>query len=366
MKYLFGLIILFHGVIHVLAFLKAFSLVEMNSLTLQISKFQGIAWLISGLLFITYLILYISDKQLSWLAGMVAVILSQALIIYFWKDAKFGSIPNALILIFVIISYGQISFNRLIQKETNSLIHSVNISPDRSVSEDDLAKLPEPVKKWLHNTGMIGKSYITIGKVIQRAKMKMKPEQKKWLDASAVQYTSIDLPAFIWSVDVKMNGLMFFLGRDKFEEGKGEMLIKLNALFNVVNEHGEKLNEGTIQRYLGEMVWFPSLALSEFISWEQVNDTTVKAIMQYKETKGSGTFHFNSNGDFISFSAMRYMGNKKGSSRYEWVIRVEEFNTFEGIKVPSKMSATWKLDEGDWTWLKLEVTDIKYNENCIL
>ncbi|MBU2650622.1 MAG: hypothetical protein KKA81_06795 [Bacteroidetes bacterium] len=365
MKYLFGLIILIHGVIHILGFLKAFSLAEINSLTLYINKFQGIAWLVSGLILIAYLILYLSHNPFSWLVGVVAVIVSQLLIIYFWKDAKFGSIPNALILILAIVSYGQFSFNRLVQRETTSLINSVHISPDRSVSEDDLGKLPEPVKRWLQNSGMIGKRYIMLGKVIQRAEMKMKPEQQKWLDASAVQYTAIDLPAFIWSVDVKMNGLMFFLGRDKFEGGKGEMLIKLNALLNVVNEHGEKLNEGTIQRYLGEMVWFPSLALSEYISWEQVNDTTAKAIMQYKGTKGSGTFRFNSNGDFVSFSAMRYMGNEIESSRYEWVMLVEEYKTFDGIKVPSKMSATWKLDEGDWTWLKLEVTDIKYNENCI-
>jgi hypothetical protein len=28
------------------------------------------------------------------------------------------------------------------------------------------------------------------------------------------------------------------------------------------------------------------------------------------------------------------------------------------------MTSTWKLDEKDWTWLKLEVTDIKYNKNA--
>ncbi len=28
------------------------------------------------------------------------------------------------------------------------------------------------------------------------------------------------------------------------------------------------------------------------------------------------------------------------------------------------MTSTWKLDERNWTWLKLEVTDIKYNKNA--
>jgi len=58
------------------------------------------------------------------------------------------------------------------------------------------------------------------------------------------------------------------------------------------------------------------------------------------------------------------MGNDENSRRYEWIILVEEQKIFEGIKVPSKMTATWKLDEGDWTWLKLEINEIKYNENA--
>jgi len=42
-----------------------------------------------------------------------------------------------------------------------------------------------------------------------------------------------------------------------------------------------------------------------------------------------------------------------------------DYKAFEGIMVPVKMTSTWKLDEGDWNWLNLEVTDIKYNRNAI-
>jgi len=36
-------------------------------------------------------------------------------------------------------------------------------------------------------------------------------------------------------------------------------------------------------------------------------------------------------------------------------MNIPGYKLFEGIKVPAIMSATWKLDEGDWTWMKLEV-----------
>jgi len=166
-------------------------------------------------------------------------------------------------------------------------------------------------------------------------------------------------------MDVKMNRFLTFKGRDKFVNGKGEMLIKVNSLINVVNERGGKMDEGTIQRYLGEMVWFPSLALSQHIHWESIDDTTAVATMNYQGTSGSGTFFFNSGGDVTRFSALRYYSNEADAKRFEWVMNIEGYSTFEGIKVPTKMTATWKLDEGDWTWLKLEVIDIMYNENVM-
>jgi hypothetical protein len=363
MRIAFLIIVLLHGLLHLLGFVKGFGLKEVKNLTMSISKPMGLIWLAATILFILYGISYLLNNKYSWFLGILAVLISQLLIIIFWKDARFGTLPNVIILIVSIISYGHFSFQKMTALESNTLLSQSKNSKSRQLTESDIKELPEPIKLWLKNSGVIGKPFITKGKVIQEAKMKMNPEQENWLDATAIQYSTIDIPGFIWTVDVKMNPLINFQGRDKYIDGKGEMLIKLYSLLNVVNEKGEKLNEGTLQRYLGEMVWFPSLALSNYISWEPINDTTAKATMDFKGTKASGIFYFNSEGDFIKFSADRFKGNAKDSKRYEWILTVEDYNTFEGIKVPSKMNATWRLENMDWNWLKLEIIDIKYNEN---
>lgn len=364
MKIAFLIIVLLHGLIHFIGFVKGFELKEVKELTLPISKPMGVLWLTATSLFLTYGILHLLNSKYAWLVGLTAIILSQVLIILFWKDAKFATIPNIIILAVSIVSFGYYNFQKVIQQETSQLLDK-NISTEiRILNESDLTNLPEPVKKWLRNSGAIGKPYISYGKVDQIAELQMKPEQDNWLKATAIQYTTIDNPAFIWSVDVKMNNFVNFQGRDKFDEGKGEMLIKLNSLLNIVNERGEKLDEGTLQRYLGEMVWFPSLALSPYITWKQIEENTAKATMTYKGTSGSGTFYFNSSGDIIKFSALRYKGNEKDAKRYNWEMNILDYKTFEGIKVPAKMTSTWKLEDKDWTWLKMEVTNIKYNNNA--
>jgi hypothetical protein len=362
MKAAISIIIFLHGLIHILGFVKGFGFLELDELTRPISRSMALLWLSAAVLIIIYSILHFLNYKYAWLFGFIAVLVSQVLIIIFWKDAMLGTLPNLVILIVAIMSFGNYNFQRNVNAEIEDIVGKNNTSNLEIITENDLNQLPKPVKKWLLNSGIVGKPNIHVGKVFQQALIKMKPDQKNWMSANAVQYTTIDNPAFIWTVDVKMNAFLNFKGRDKFMNGKGEMLIKLNSIFNIVNERGEKLNEGTIQRYLGEMVWFPSLAFSKYITWEQLNDTTAKATMNYKGVSGSGTFYYNSAGDFIQFSALRFMGNDDNSKRLDWVLNVEDYSFFEGIKVPSKMTATWKLEDKDWTWLKLTINDIKYNE----
>ena len=52
MKELFASIVIIHGLIHSMGFLKAFQLAEINQLTQDIPRPIGLLWIISTLLFI--------------------------------------------------------------------------------------------------------------------------------------------------------------------------------------------------------------------------------------------------------------------------------------------------------------------------
>ena len=361
MKIIVFFILLIHGGIHLLGFLKAFGWAETAQLTAEISKPMGIIWLLVTLLFLMSGILLLWQVDWWFFPAIIAILLSSFLMISFWADARYGMVPNLIILAIVAVSYGSWHMDKMIQRETNQLFSTMDFPTGSLVVEADVKNLPAPVYHWIKTTGMIGKPKIENGRVVQKALMKMKPEQKDWYSAEALQYTFTEAPAFIWTVDLSMMPLVHIQGRDKFEDGKGEMLIKLNSLVNVVNEKGVKINEGTLQRFLGELVWFPSLALSPFIQWEALDDLSAKATMTYEGTTGSGVFYFNKAGDFVKFIAMRHKGNGPDAKRYPWVLTVDDYGAFEGIKVPSRMKATWQLEEGDWTWLELEIRDIRYN-----
>ncbi|MFP4366525.1 MAG: DUF6544 family protein [Bacteroidales bacterium] len=362
MKYIFSVLIFLHGTIHLMGFVKGFNLASIEGLSGNITRTAAIFWLLAFILFVVSGTGYLAGKLFWPVTAIAALVISAILITGMWSETKYGMIPNLIILAVTITFLSSCSISKMVSREKDNILSGLTFSDDVLITETDIAGLPVPVYNWLKSTGIVGKPKIYCARINQTALMKMKPGQKDWYKAEALQYTTTENPAFIWTVKMNMAPVIKIKGRDKFVDGKGEMLIRMNSLVNIVNEKGEKLDEGTLQRYLGELVWLPSLATSPYITWEQIDDFTAKATMTYKETEGSGVFHFNEHGDFVKFTALRFKGNENDARRHNWVLTVDDYSFFEGIKVPSKMKATWELDEGDWTWLKLEVINIRYND----
>jgi hypothetical protein len=74
-------------------------------------------------------------------------------------------------------------------------------------------------------------------------------------------------------------------------------------------------------------------------------------------------FIFDEKGLVKSFSAKRF-GDFDGEVRMEtWEVKVTEYSEMNDHLIANKCEVTWKLKDGDFTWLKLEVRDIAYDGN---
>lgn len=93
-----------HGLIHLLGFAKGFHLAEVAQLKQPISKPMGLLWLLATLGCLTAaLLLLLLPQQSVWLGAVAAAALSQVLIATAWKDAKWGSIANAIVLALALV-----------------------------------------------------------------------------------------------------------------------------------------------------------------------------------------------------------------------------------------------------------------------
>ena len=185
------------------------------------------------------------------------------------------------------------------------------------------------------------------------------------MPADVQQYFRVDEPGFIWQVKVDMAPLLYFAGKDKYEEGRGHMLIRFLSLVKVADATGKEIDQGAMLRYLAESVWLPTAALSNYIKWEEMDANSARATMTYGGITVSGVFTFNQKGEVVNFVAQRY-GDFNGQYLMKtWVVNMKEHKHFNGIRIPSVGEVIWRLETGDYNWYQFEIKDIEYNKPAV-
>ena len=265
-----------------------------------------------------------------------------------------------LMVIFLAVSYiAKYVFNQKVEKEIEKLFSKVK-NEGEIVTKEDIDGLPANVKRWLKYTKVVGKEKIVSVYVKQKAYMRLEKD-KPWMPVEAEQYFTTDEPGFIWKSNIRAAPLFHISGRDKYENGKGNMLIKVLSLFTVADSKGKEIDQSTLLRYLAETMWFPTAALNEYLTWEEMDHYNAKVTMTYDGITASGVFTFNDKGQVVNFEAERY-GEFNGEIKLEtWSIPVRDYKEFEGIRIPTKGDVTWKLDTGDFNWFNFEVVGIEFN-----
>lgn len=357
----FAIFILIHGLIHLLGFAKAFHLAEVKELDMPVTPLFGILWLTAFLLHGTTAGLILLKFNIWWVTGLLAVVLSLFLIFNSWQYAKFGSLPNIIILIISILGWADHRFNKEVTYHAREMINKSVPRTEQIVTDSMLNHLPLLLQNYLRMAGVVGQPVIQNVRIRQQCRMKMTPEQTNWSTANALQYVSTDQSAFIWKVRMNMYPLVDITGRDMLLNGKGSMQIKILSLLPVVDANGEQIDEGSLQRYMCEAVWYPTAFLRPEFIWEAVDSLTISARYQLKDFGATATFFFEPNGRIKRMTALRYQGSGKEAIKREWVIDIEEYDTFNELLMPSKVSATWRGEGPDWRWLEMNIDQIEYN-----
>lgn len=262
--------------------------------------------------------------------------------------------------IVVIASYiANLIFNKKVNQEARELLHE-DFGEKKVITETDLADLPTPVRKWLNYSQVVGKEKIQTVRLKQRGVMRTKGDQP-WMPIEATQYVNVENPAFVWQAKAKAAPLIYIACRDKYIEGQGNMLIKLQSLIPIADAKGDEMNQGTLTRFLGEMIWYPTFALSEYIRWESIDDYSAKATMSFRGTTDSGTFIFNEKGEVTKFTTKRYIEQNGKYQLEDWSGNVKDYKDFGGIKIPTNTECIWSFQTGDFTWFVFDIDEIDYN-----
>jgi hypothetical protein len=240
---------------------------------------------------------------------------------------------------------GHRAFTRLIGRDVQAL--QARACPGRAgvVTEEMLTGLPEPVPAliWLR----------------QKGRMRPGPGQR-WMPLEAEEHYSVQPPGFVWAGTVRAGPVAVARARDMYAGGHGRMLVKLASLWPVADASGAQTDQAAMMRYLSEMIWFPAAFLAGNISFEAVDDSCARVTLTDHGRTATATLFVDTQGRLTNFVAKRY--RTAGASDPEtWSTPVTGYGEFEGLKLPTRGKAIYKLPGGDLDYIDVTITDLHYD-----
>ncbi len=358
LKYFFAFIMLIHGLIHFMGFAKAFNYGYISQLTKYISKPAGSLWLITAILFVVAVMLFLLKKE-SWpYIAIVAAIISQILIITVWKDAKFGTISNIIILFVAISSLASYRFERTFKEDVKRHIADTDFSKNELLTESDIVSLPIPIQNYIRYTGAINKPKVKNMKVVFDGEMR--DRGKDFFKFTSAQYNFFDDPTRLFFMKAKMYGAPV-PGYHCYQNEHATMQIKLLGLFNVVNIKGTEMNKAETVTVFNDMcLMAPAALIDKRIEWTTIDSLSAKAIFTNGINKISATLYFNELGQLINFiSDDRYaIGDMK---QYRFSTPVKDYIQIDGRNMMQYGETIWHYPDGEFVYGKFNLKSIEYN-----
>lgn len=362
LKTIFLLIIIFHGLIHLLGFTKAFNLAAVSQLHQNISKTNGTLWLIAAILFVAAALLFLLKNSSWWIVAAPAIIISQYLIITSWQDAKFGTIANLIILLAAIIDYGAWSFNNKYESEVRAGLQQTSATPVALLTEADLQPLPEPVQKYLRYSGALNKPKVSHFKVEFEGQIR-KDEQSEWMPFTSVQYNFMDAASRLFFMRATMKGLPV-AGFHCFKNGDAFMDIRLFSLFKVQYQTGKEMGIAETVTFFNDMCCMaPATLIDKRITWLETTGNTVKATLTNNGITISAWLYFNDAGALVNFiSDDRYAaGDGNTMKKLRWSTPLKDYKTLNGNRLAGYAETIYNYPEGDLCYGRFMLADVEYN-----
>lgn len=360
-KFILAALLCLHGFSHITGFAEAADPIANTGLTMPVSKAYGALWMACAFLFILSAAAYVSRRDTWWVLALAGVTLSQYLVVVFWADAKFGTIPNLLILIAVLAAFPHWRFRRAALRDVAALL--ADAGPASAIVDDAaLDRLPAPVATWLRRAEVIGKPLVRTARLQQAATMRTKPEGR-WMPVRAEQWFNAEKPGFVWLADVTAGPGFHIAGRDSLLGARGRMSIKALSCFPIADATGPEIDQGALVRYLAEIIWLPSAALRGGIQWTANDARSATATLAAGETSAEVHFEFNTAGDPERIRARRYYTRPDGVALEPWRVDLDpdSFDTLNGIRIPTRATVTWELETGPFQWYRVEVEHAHWN-----
>ena len=264
-----------------------------------------------------------------------------------------------IVLLVAILVYLSQGLLRKYKREIKNAFLEEHATKEEILTQKDLLHLPMAVQKYLTYVGVVGKEKVHSFKMTAEGEIKMTMD-------SAWSKIKVDQNNFVGNKLVRL----FFLRMNMFgipvyalhsyTDREASMLGKIAGFFTVINAKGKEMRISDTITLLNDMCLIaPATLIDRRITWEEIDEATVKAIFTTEYCTVSAILYFNNNDQLINFTTEEryYAGANNTYETVSWSTPFYEYKEMNGLMLPKAGEATWNLPDKDYTYCKF--TDIK-------
>ncbi|MDX9871066.1 MAG: hypothetical protein RBT41_01450 [Clostridia bacterium] len=227
--------------------------------------------------------------------------------------------------------------------------------------EADIAGLPFPLQRYFRYCGYLG----TAKMAYMRAELTdvdfvMSDTQTIKIDYQ--QFNLVERPERFALISSSLAGIPFE-GLDSFEKGKGSMQGKLAKIIPLFNQRGESMDRACLVTWLAECLMAPNAALQDFIEWEPIGDTSVKAKITWEGISAGGIFTFAPSGEALSFRTgdRVAVGMDGKETQADWSAVYSEYHAVKGLLQPKIIQSVWHYQTGDCIYFNQNEAPVEFH-----
>jgi len=361
------LVVLVHGLIHLLGAAKGLGWADVTQLKEPISTAMGVAWLGAAALVVVTAVLIAISVRWWWVVGAIAVVASQTVIGTSWADAKVGTLANVMLVaacIFGYASQGAMSLRAEYRRRVEAAF--TESQDDRRIVEADLAHLPGPVAEYVRRSGAVGQPRVTNLHARIHGRIRA-GASKPWMTFSGEQVNTYGPePRRLFFMDATMFGLPVDV-LHAFVGPSATMRVRACSLVPVMSAAGPEMDRAeTVTLFNDLCILAPAAIIGAPITWDSVDGHHARGAFTNGAHTVTAELVFNEDDDlvdFISDDRLRSSPDGKSFVPQQWSTPVREYRSMGSRRVATFGEARWHAPdpEGEFAYLEVNIDEISYN-----
>jgi hypothetical protein len=364
MRGVFTALMTLHALIHLVAFAAAFGLVKVPWPYQPSPVSWGLIWLVAAALILASLFALNVWPPWWWAIAVLAVIVSQATVVASWSDAKLATLGNIMLVMGAahgFFNQGPTSFQASFDEEV-----AVRVAAPSSVAvvtDAELAKLPEPVRRYLRATGVVGKPRVRSYRVLFSGRIRSSPEAP-WMPFEAEQHSFVRPPVRLFLMRATKGGLPVQV-LHRLVAGSATMRVRLLGVWPLVDASGPVMDRSETVTLLNDMcILAPASLLDASVTWQAIDADSARATFSNGRNTISALLTFDAVGlltNFTSEDRSRASADGRSFSRAGFSTPLRDYRNYRGQRLASYGEAHFHPPSGEFAYGEFHVLDVQLN-----